>query len=234
MRARRDPLRELELIVSRPEWGARNVAEHLASCPGLSSEVGLREDQVAALATMEDQDAAPLVSALLRRRRERSQAVRVAEAHQEVSQAAQRVSSTARWHEGRVELDPGLVLGGLIADPSTKYVSFVFPDAKTVAIPRSTLVAVARNSGAMPGLRVSVDAEALRFSWREGKGGLRFWPQVVGAHERDRVVHVPLAPPPPPVVVPAPVPAPVNTQRRPRRQPQPGLWIRDVLANLGL
>ena len=70
--ARRDPVRELALLVRAPEPGTSNLGEFLANnASGLAQVLGLPADDFEAARILDDEDLAPRIRQLLERARDR-------------------------------------------------------------------------------------------------------------------------------------------------------------------
>ena len=70
--ARRDPVRELTLLVRAPEPGTSNLGEFLANnARGLAQVLGLPADDFEAARILDDEDLAPRIRQLLERARDR-------------------------------------------------------------------------------------------------------------------------------------------------------------------
>jgi hypothetical protein len=208
------------------------LAEHAST---LGGHLGASPIEMEQLVRLDDRMLFVGLERLVHRWKERSTTQRDAELHAESAGAARQLGSTARFNANGVEINPRLVLGPLLAERS-KYVSFHLNDAD-IAVERARLLQARRALGVFPDLTATVDADALRFGWHGGRGGLVFLPQFVAPSDRDRVLHVVLERPAPAVVtavteLPAlPIGGPSNDVIRvPARKA--GAWIADVLAEL--
>ncbi len=216
--ARRDPIRELALLVRAPEPGSNNLGEFLAdNASRLAQELGVSASNLEAGRIVSDDELAPRIRQLLdrarnhyieedlRRRRERSLA------------ASQRLGSTVRWSAGGAELDVNLLLGELLADRTRKWVSFDFSEGTRVVIPRHLVAAASPLRRIHIDLASSVDDKGLHFRWKGGRGGYNWWPREVDTAFSDRVLTVPLAP---------------RRLQVPERR-RGGAWIGQVLREMG-
>jgi hypothetical protein len=135
---------------------------------------------------------------------------------------------TARQGEHGVDLDAALLLGPVLADRA-KYISFHVGGAE-VPVEQARLLRARKALRPFRDIAASIDPEALRLRWRQGRGGLFLRPQSVSPADRDRVLHVVVERPAPP----APMALPAALEPTTVARPRPGAWIRDVLAALDL
>jgi hypothetical protein len=132
------------------------------------------------------------VRALIRASRERRQEAQAGVLHNASLAAAAMLAKLAVWSEGKVELDPRIVLGGgLLGDRARTFIRF---DAESLGV---VTVRRAKLTEASKALRFSdlscwLEATGLRFGWRGGLGGLRLNDQNVGMREAEAVLTVAL------------------------------------------
>lgn len=255
MSARRDPLRELALLVKMPEAGARNISAHLLEHfdelehflpPGCTK---------AKLSGRTDDELAPELERRLRHHSQAQFGLRQEWARERARKAAAHLAMTASRTAETVTLDVPTLLGDLLLDRGADFVSFGLGDDVRVPVAIGTLVGVRRVLGRRGDLVAFVDSRALHFGWNGGRGGLRLWPQRVVSWATVLMVELPrravLATDAAPVLEPAnPVPdteavppivesppelpfpaAPVRPRARPARRG--GSWLHEILFDLG-
>jgi hypothetical protein len=164
--------------------------------------------------------------------REEHQSRRLEEARVASARAAVLLRETAQQREGGLGLDAELILGPLLADSSVRFIEFVHQE-NAVAVRRQKLLELRRISRRLPGLRAAVDAEALRFRWRGGKGGLDLRGQYLAPHERRLALHVHLDPERPALVQAGshPEPPAISGPAHPREAPH-AAWFAQALTEL--
>ena len=252
MPARRDPLRELEQLVRRPEAGATNIAAHL-----LEHHDELRVFLPAGwtranLAGNPDEALAPALERRLRHHADAQLGLREEGNQDRARSAAMQLATTAGRTDRTVTLDVALLLGNLLVDRTVSHVSFELGDDARVPILRTKLLAVRKALGHRHDLTAAVDHQGLTFRWNGSRACLRLWPQpcttcatvlivdMGAAHGADaphgdqdmpwtQPERSPVVEPPPPSL---PFPEPSTRPPRPR-QPRPGAWIGEVLHDLG-
>jgi hypothetical protein len=243
MARRRSSLAELERVLRALQPGSHNLGHYLAAhSDQLSLLLGVDADQLRGLARQSDEEAAPRIHELLQRRAETS-ALRHQAARREATMgAAQQLAATALWQANAVSLDVTHLLGGLLADPNSKYIGFISP-AFEVHLPRKKLVEAAHVLPRQYTDLVSwVDAAGLHFRWRRGRGGLTFYPQSVPASEASQVLLVNI--PAPAVEKPRPTPAFRARQQHVAPRPAPAKastpahhnarWLAEALTEITL
>jgi hypothetical protein len=217
--ARRDPVRELALLVRAPEPGSSNLGGFLAdNASALAQVLGIPEHKLEEARILDDEELAPRVRQLFDRARSRYVQQDLERRRQRSLEAAQRLGATARWTELGAELDVDLLLGELLADKTKKWVSFADTGGIATIIPRHLVAA------AVPLRRIHMDvasyvnATTLAFRWRAGRGGYSWRPHRVDPRFHDQVLVVPLAPR---VVIQLP-------ERR-----RGGAWLGQILKEMG-
>jgi hypothetical protein len=220
--SRRDAVLELEHLLRLHQPGDRNVRRHLGEHWGQVAPVlGLGSLEMLH-ALPDDQLVRGLGFALSERHR--SQAMAKARAARERAlAAADELARTATWDDLGALLETSLLLGGLLDDPASKFIGFDMPGFQTLAIPRATLRGFAELEPRLPGVTATVDPQALRLRWRNGRGGLNLKSAIVPQHHCDQLLHVVLE-----------RPAPMRVRPEPVRIPHRGRWISDLLVELGL
>jgi hypothetical protein len=147
-RARRDPLRQLALLVRAPEPGSSNLGEFLAdNASELAQVLGLPVGSLEAARAVDDEALAPRVRHLL----QGASAPRVQQGlerrRQRSLQAAERADRTRKW------------------------VAFSAEPGVAIVVPRHLLAASAPLRRIHRDLRSWVDARGLHLRWRGGRGG---------------------------------------------------------------
>ena len=217
--ARRDPVRELALLVRAPEPGTSNLGEFLAdNASGLAQVLGLPADDFEAARVLDDEDLARRIRQLLERARDHHVQRDLERRRERSLEAAHRLGATARWSDLGAELDVDLLLGELLADRTMKWVAFDEPAGCRRRPSRGIWSQASCPSGVCtwtspPGSTTT----GLHFRWRGGRGGYRWRPHEVHASFANRVLNVPLAP--------------KVAQRPPRRRA--GAWVGHILQELG-
>jgi hypothetical protein len=217
--ARRDPVRDLALLVRAPEPGSTNLGEFLAdNASGLAQVLGVAADNLEASAVIDDEDLAPRIRQLLQRARDRHVQQDLERRRQRSLEAAQRLGATARWTDVGCELDVDLLLGELLADRTKKWVSFTTDEGLSTIIPRHFISATAPLRRVHIDLACWVDPTGLHFRWKGGRGGYNWAACEVDPRFHDQMLTVPLAPR---VVV-----------HLPKRR-RGGAWLGTILKELG-
>ena len=205
----RDPLRELAQLVRHAEPDGRNlgffIAEHATELAHL-----LQSDESELLAAAHERDGA-LVDRLRVRLDLALQAereLRSTRALELEAQAAWDLERTARWFELGVALDVDVLLGGLLANPARRTVTFELPQS-AVQIPTAVLRRARLLRKTYLDLAAFVDEHGVHFRWKAGKGQIN----LRGRDERNAdALVIPLRPP---------------------RQERKPLLLGDVLAEMG-
>lgn len=218
MAGRRSGLAGLERVLRALEPGSHNIGGYVAEHDEeFAVLLGVDAGEFRALAGKLDEEAAPRVRALLQQRAEARTLRHQAARRDAVLAAAQRLAMTAVWRESAALLDMSVLLGDLLADVTIQHISLesrVF----AVHLPRKKLVEVADVLPRQFTDLVSwVDRAGFHFRWRQGRGGLSLYSQVVPASDSARVLHV---------NIPAPAvrkhrPAPPSPERRSQDTPRP-------------
>jgi hypothetical protein len=227
----RSGLASLERALRAPEPGSRNLGQHLAEHGEyLAPLLGVEPGDLQALVALPDEDVAPRLKELFRRREEQ-RASRWAAAMQECSlDAAQRLAGAATWHQGAAMLDVNVLLGGLLADPSRTHIALV-SDAFRVNMPRQKLVEVGKVLlKQYTDLIAWADNAGLHFRWNRCRGGLNLFSQEIPARDVGYVLHV---------VIPRPaeekpqLSTPQRSTRGPRNARRGGSWLGEILSQIG-
>lgn len=161
----------------------------------LADAIGVANAEIHAVATLSSTERSARVRALVRRGRERQQAVDARAMEGLSIAAASMLANLAKWQEDRVELDAKIVLGrGLCANRARKYVLFDAEGYAPVAIRRVKLREAWR---ALQFLDVicHLDTRGLCFTWRAGRGGLFLTSQEIASKERASLLPVVIARP---------------------------------------
>ncbi len=218
--ARRDPLRELALLVRAPEPGSYNLGEFLAdNASELAQVLGLPVGSLEAARAVDDEAVAPRVHHLLRRARNQRVQQDLERRRQRSLEAAERLGATAVWTPDLgAQLDVDLLLGELLADRTKRWIAFTTAEAEATIIPRHFIAATVPLRRIHLDLACWVDPEGLHFRWRGGRGGYNWRSHQVHPSLADRVLTVPLAPK---VIV-----------RVPERR-RGGAWLGHILQELG-
>jgi hypothetical protein len=217
--ARRDPLRELALLVRAPEPGSNNLGEYVAdNATELAQVLGLPVGSLEAARAVDDEAVAPRVHHLLRRARDHRVQQDLERRRQRSLEAAERLGVTATWTDLGAELDVGLLLGEVLADRTKRWVAFTTDQAVATIIPRHLLAATVPLRRLHIDLASWVDPQGLHFRWRGGRGGYKWRAHEVHPSLADQVLSVPLRP--------------KTVIRVPERR-RGGAWLRHILQELG-
>ena len=217
---RRDPVRELELLVRAAEPGTTNLGEFVADhASELAQVLGMDARWLeAARATDDEQVVARIRQALVRARDQHVQSD-LERRRQRSLEAAERLGATATWTPDLgAELDVDLLLGELLADRTKKWVAFTTDQAEATIVPTRLIAATAPLRRMHLDLASYVNATALAFRWRSGRGGYTWRSHEVHPSLADTVLTVPLAPR---LIV-----------RVPERR-RGGAWLGHILQELG-
>jgi hypothetical protein len=216
--ARRDPVRELALLVRAPETGSTNLGEFVAdNATELAQVLGIDARFLEAARASDDESVAPRIRRLLERLRDEEVQQDLDRRRDRSLAAAQRLGATARWSDLGAELDVDLLLGELLADRTKKWVAFSEPAGFNVSISRHLVAATAPLRRVHIDLAAFVNATGLHVRWRGGRGGYNWVPREVHASLAGRVLTVPLAP---------------KVVRMPERR-RGGAWLGHILKELG-
>ena len=206
-----------------------------------------------ALVGVPDEHLAPELEERLRRHAEARLDHRQVTARERAQHAAAMLSQTAYRKGKAFLLDVPTLLGDLLADRKVKSIAFELNGDVRVTVPLRTLVRVRQALGKRDDLVAFVDEDGLYFSWKSGRGRLRFTSQPVDRW--STALPVELSPPalPTPAVhhikapsaptlvealieEPSPMPA-LPKRPSPARSARPtrrgGSWLHDILSNLG-
>ncbi len=200
--------RELLTLYARAGRGEYNIGAFLREHPELAARLGgldlERDDADLAL------QLAPAIGQYKRHVAHDQAGERGARAER----AARALAGSARHRLERVELDPAILLGDLLADGSKKYIGFELTGVRVV-VARQLLLRARMALRPFPDVTATIDEKGLRLGWRGGRGGLHFRPQL---EERGAAVLL--------------VDLRVPVQRRSPARSGPVL-LAEVLANLG-
>lgn len=206
-----------------------------------------------AIVGVPDEHLAPELEERLRRHTEARLEHRQETAQERAQHAAARLSKTAHRKSKAFLLDVPTLLGDLLADRKVKSIAFELGGSARVTVPLRTLVRVRQALGKRDDLVAFVDEDGLYFSWKNGRGRLRFTSQPVDRWSAALTVELlrPTLPalavrhveaPSAPTLVealnekPSPMPA-LPTRPSPARSARPtrrgGSWLHDILSNLG-
>jgi hypothetical protein len=220
MAGRRSGLAGLERVLRALESGSHNIGGYVAEHDEeLAVLLGVDASELRALAGQLDEEAAPRVRALLQHRAEARTLRHQAARREAVLAAAQRLAMTAVWRESAALLELNVLLGDLLADVTIQHISLV-SRVFAVHLPRKKLFEVAEVLPRQFADLVSwVDRTGLHFRWRQGRGGLSLYSQVVPASESAHVLNVSI--PAPAIKKPRPAPASASPGRRIQDAPCP-------------
>jgi LmbE family N-acetylglucosaminyl deacetylase len=193
--ARRDPLRELALLVRAPEPGSSNLGEFLADNAGeLAQVLGIDPRWLEASRATDDQEVVSRIRQLLARARDHRVQGDLERRRQRSLEAAERLGVTATWTDLGAELDVELLLGELLADRTKRWIAFTTDQAVATIVPRHLIAATAPLRRIHLDLASYVNATSLAFRWRSGRGGYTWRSHQVHPSLADTVLTVPLAP----------------------------------------
>ena len=190
---RRELLRELARLVRHAEGDGKNIGAYVVEHACELAHV-LRASTRELVEVSIERDGA--VAARLRPRLElaleREHRLQRARQVERARLAAVSVALTARSFELGIVLDVDIVLGDLLADRATKYVTFAAIDARVV-VP----VAMMRRARYLRRLYVDlacfVSERGLALRWKAGRGRLNFYAvEQPAGHEHETIlVHLP-------------------------------------------
>jgi len=193
--ARRDPLRELTLLVRAPEPGSSNLGGFLADhASDLAQVLDLPVDKLEATRASADEELAPHVRRYLERARDQNVQQDLERRRQRSLEAAGRLGASATWSELGAELDVDLLLGELLADRTKRWVAFTTDQGVATIIPRHLLGGTAPLRRIHLDLAAWVDPQGLHFRWKGGRAGYNWRSSEVHPSLADRVLTVPLRP----------------------------------------
>jgi hypothetical protein len=216
--ARRDPVRELALLVRAPEPGSNNLGEFVAAnASGLAQELGVSATKLEAERIVDDEELAPRIRQLLERARNHHIVEDLERRRDRSLEAARRLGATVRWTEVGAELDVDLLLGELLADRTKRWFGFVEPSGFTSVISRHLIAAAVPLRREHMDLAASVNSVELAFRWRGGRGGYNWFPRTVDPQFADRGLIVPLA----------------SRQVHVPQRRRGGAWLGQVLREMG-
>jgi hypothetical protein len=247
---RRDPVRELVLLVRAPEPGTSNLGEFVAQhADELAQALDVDAHRLALARALDDEELLPRIVQLLERARGRRVREDLDRRRERSIAAAIRLGQTVRWTELGGELDVDVLLGDVIADRTRKWVSFEGEEL-SVVIPRHLIAATRLVAHQHLDLAAYVDEHGLHFRWRGGRGRYNWRPQSLRPGLEAHVLNVPLAPKVEPIVLPEvmpdataandvtctepeSVPAVVPVAAAASERRRGGAWLRDTLRELG-
>jgi hypothetical protein len=194
-RARRDPLRELALLVRAPEPGSRNLGEFVADhATELAQVLGIDPRWLEAARATDDEQVVSRIRQRLARARDQHVQQDLERRRQRSVEAASRLGATAVWTPGLgAQLDVDLLLGEVLADRTKKWIAFTEQAAATI-VPRHLIAATAPLQRIHLDLGCWVDPQGLHFRWKGGRGGYNWRGHQVHPSLADRVLAVPLRP----------------------------------------
>jgi hypothetical protein len=217
--ARRDPLRELALLVRVPEPGSSNLGGFLAdNASELAQVLELPVDKLEAARVIDDEELAPHIRQVLKRAHDQHVQRDLERRRLRSLEAAGRLGASATWTDLGAELDVELLLGELLADRTRRWVAFTTDQNVARVIPRHLLAGTAPLRRIHLDLASWVDAQGLHFRWKGGRGGYDWVTREVPASVADLLLTVPL---PPKTVITVP-------ERR-----RGGAWLGHILKELG-
>jgi hypothetical protein len=190
----RDLVRELAQLVRHAEPDGGNigpfVAEHARELAHL-----LRSDERELQAAAHERDDA-LVDCLrvrLELALELEREERVKHCIERAHHAARELARTARWFELGIVLDVDVVLGDLLADPKTRFISFALPD-RNVVVPTALVRRARPLRRVYLDLACFVDERGIRLRWKGGRGQLNVYAAEPSAQTEHNVLDVALPP----------------------------------------
>jgi hypothetical protein len=218
--ARRDPLRELALLVRAPEPGSNNLGEYVAdNAAELAQVLGIDPRWLEAARATDDEEVVSRIRQLLARARDHGVQQDLERRRQRSLEAAQRLGATATWAPDLgAELDVELLLGELLADRSKRWIAFTTAEAVATIIPRHLIAAAAPLRRLHLDLASWVDPQGLHFRWKGGRGGYNWRAHEVHLWLADQVLAVPLR---------------SKTVIRVPERRRGGAWLRHILQELG-
>ena len=217
--APRDCARELVRIVRLAEEGAGNVGAHLADhADELAPLLRLAPEALRKASALSDE----VLIADIGPRLQRAMAGGVEQEARRrdalTRDAAVQLAESVVWRDGVAHVDPGLLLGDVLA-ARTRHLVFVW-DEYEVAIRRDVLLRARTAVKMFLDVESSVGRDGVQIHWRGGKGRLHFYPQPLEPLDRERATVIPLHPPV----------RDVRPMRPPRQRPS---FLGEVLAELG-
>jgi hypothetical protein len=216
---RRDPVRELALLVRAPEPGTTNLGEFVADhASELAQVLDMDARWLEAVRATDDEDVVARVRQFLGRARDQHVQQDLDRRRQHSLAAAERLGATARWTDLGVELDVDVLLGELLADRTRKWVAFTMDQGVATIVPRHLIAATVPLRRIHLDLAGWIDPQGLHLRWKGGRGGYNWRSHEVHARFADLVLTVSLAPK---VVLHVP-------ERR-----RGGAWLGHILKELG-
>jgi len=218
--ARRDPLRELALLVRAPEPGSNNLGEFAAdNASELAQVLGIDRRWLEAARATDDEQVVDRIRGLLTRARDRHVQQDLERRRQRSLEAAERLGATATWTPDLgAELDSDVLLGELLADRTRRWIAFTTAEAVATIIPRPLIAAAVPLRRIHIDLACWVDSQGLHFRWRGGRGGYNWRAHEIHPSLADQVLAVPLRP--------------KTVIRVPERR-RGGAWLGHILQELG-
>jgi hypothetical protein len=240
MSAQRDPLMELARLVRLAEPAAENIGHHLSEHEDvIVSVLGPRPEEMSVAKQAHDDISAAVISPLLDRWYRQRLLSSQRRARDRSLQTASILAERTRWMDGRAVLEPGLLLGELLADRRIRFVSFVLPEGSNVTVLRSMLASLARLAPRLTDLSAWIDAHALRFRWRQQRGGLNLLARAASVRD-EQVLRIVI--PDASEVSPDPQHLPNGQRSEPFERAhsrvdysreRAGAWLGEVLGELG-
>lgn len=163
--------RELVALYRRAGRGEHNLAAFFREHPALAEHLGVVDLE------HDDVEVALRLAPVLGRYQQTIAHGQASERSQRAAEAARALSVSARHRGGRIDLDGALLLGDLLADGTTKFISFDLPTGR-VSIARAILLRARGALRDVSGITAAVDERGLHLGWRHGRGGLNFLPHL--------------------------------------------------------
>lgn len=164
--------RELLRLYSLASTGEYNLAQFLLGRPEFVALLDVSLDL-----ERDDAELALQLAAAVGRYKRRAVHRASGDRTERVAAASRQLIATSRPRAGSIELDAKLVLGGLLADNTKKYIAFELIEGR-IPILRAALVRTRAALRSFEDVTAFVDLHGLHFRWRGGIGGLNFRPQV--------------------------------------------------------
>jgi len=163
----------------------------------LADSLRCAPSSLSALLQLDTEERRVRVRALIRSAREHRQQAQAGVLHNASRASAAMLAKLAVWSDGKVDLDPKIVLGGgLLGDRTRAFIRFDAESLGVVTVRRAKL-AEASKALRFSDLSCWLSPAALCFGWRGGIGGLRLVDQQVGSREVEAVLTVALRRPSP-------------------------------------
>jgi hypothetical protein len=191
----RDVLRELAQLVRFVEPHGTNIGQFVAEHAGaLARLLPCAESELVAATHERDAELADRLRARLERALVKAQQERHSRDVERAHRAAAELARTARWFERGVVLDVDVLLGAVANGAVAKHVALALPDA-TLVFEAALLRRARILLRTFLDVAVFVDAEALHFRWKAGRGVINTKSQVVSAAQMRAALVVVIPPP---------------------------------------